>query len=124
MRSSIVSGKARFVACCSILYALAGSGAAVAQFFSSPGCQALENAAAFSLQPGETTGLFPVGGNIFYQGETIGADWSQTVFMDFQVWHVGDGNPRKPIYYMIVEIRIREQSDKHSIYQIVIMLSC
>ena len=91
MRSSIVSGKARFVACCSILYALAGSGAAVAQFFSSPGCQALENAAAFSLQPGETTGLFPVGGNIFYQGETIGADWSQTVFMDFQVWHVGDG---------------------------------
>jgi hypothetical protein len=92
MRSSIVSGKARFVACCSILYALAGSSGAVAQAFVSPGCDALQNASPFNLASGQTTGLFPlVTGQIFYQGETIGADWSQTVFMDFQVWLIGDG---------------------------------
>ncbi len=41
---------------------------------------------------GGTTGLFPSEmGAFFYQGDQVGADWSQTVFMDFQVWQIGDG---------------------------------
>jgi len=86
--------KMHFVICAAVCVLLVLSDGAVAQEEQqsiSPGCQTLQDQAAFSLPApaGSTTNKYPgEGGAYFYQGDTLGATWPVGVSMTFRVWQI------------------------------------
>lgn len=88
--ASINSTGMRLVVCTAVCGLSLLSSEAVAQQSISPGCQLLQNSQQFPLAHGFTTGKYPSEEGIyFYQGDKIGATWTQGVKMKFQVWQIG-----------------------------------